>query len=192
MKTNKMRKDRGIGLLVLIIVIAFLLSVGMLLLFVTGTGPEVANNVRLQERAFNAAEAGFDEAWRAINDLLVSGTWTDFAGHYRTKYSSYGDVLGAKWLAFQVPNPQYFRRLTDEELVADLATDLPSVLIPYTQLPTDSSLGYVVFLVDDEQEYGSYKAGFPVNDRDCIVVCIGRAGGNTYARIEVTIEIQST
>jgi hypothetical protein len=192
MKRDKMRKDRGVTLLILIIVIAFLLSIGLLLLFVTGTGPEVANNVRLQERAFNAAEAGFDEAWRAINDLIISGTIADFAGHYRTKYSTYGDVLDVKWLAPNVPNPQYFRRITDEELVADMISDDINVLIPYTQLQNDSSLGYLVFLIDDEKDSGTPQAGFPVNDRDCIVVCIGRAGQNTYARIEVVIEIQTT
>jgi len=187
MKSNKMRKDRGVGLLVLIIVIAFLLSVGLLLLFVTGTGPEVANNVRLQERAFNAAEAGFDEAWRAINDLIISGTWADFAGQYRTKYSTYGDVLDIRWSSPQDPNPYYFRRLTDEELVADMVSDPSNVLIPYTQLPNDSSLSYLVFLINNENEWG-----FPANDRDCLIVCIGRAGQNTYARIEVVIEIQTT
>jgi hypothetical protein len=186
MKREKIRKDRGVGLLVLIIVIAFLLSVGLLLLFVTGTGPEVASNVRLQERAFDAAEAGFDEAWRGINDLIISGTWTDFSDHYRKKYSTYGDVLDYPGTN-STPNPYFFRSLTDEELVADMISDNTNVLIPYTQLPNDSSLGYVVFLIDDENITGA-----TVNDRDCIIVCIGRAGQNTYARIEVTIEIQST
>lgn len=186
MKNHMMRKDRGVGLIVLIIVIAFLLSVGILLLFVTGTGPEVANNVRLQERAFNAAEAGFDEAWRAINDLIISATWADFSGQYRKKYSTYGDVLDYPGTN-DVPNPYFFRSLTDEELVADMISDPTNVLIPYTQLPNDSSLGYVVFLIDDEN-----LTGATVNERDCIVVCIGRAGQNTYARIEVVIEIQAT
>src|SRR5512139_4115424 len=119
MKRDKMRKDRGVGLLVLIIVIAFLLSVGLLLLFVTGTGPEVASNDRLQERAFDAAEAGFDEAWRAINDLIISGTWADFADHYRKKYSSYGDILDYPGTD-ATPNPYFFRSVTDAELVADM------------------------------------------------------------------------
>ena len=186
MKNDKMRKDRGVTLLILIIVIAFLLSVGLLLLFVTGTGPEVASNVRLQERAFNAAEAGFDEAWRAINDLIISATWADFAGQYRKKYSTYGDVLDFPGTD-AVSNPYFFRSVTDAELVADMISDPTNVLIPYTQLPNDSSLGFVVFLIDDENLTGATP-----NDRDCIVVCIGRAGQNTYARIEVVIEIQTT
>jgi hypothetical protein len=186
MKRDKMRKDRGVGLLVLIIVIAFLLSVGILLLFVTGTGPEVANNVRLQERAFNAAEAGFDEAWRAINDLIVSATWADFAGQYRKKYSTYGDVLDFPGTD-ATPNPYFFRSVTDAELVADMTSDNANTLYVNQPLPNDSTLSFTVFLIDDENITGA-----TVNDRDCIVVCIGRAGQNTYARIEVVIEIQTT
>jgi len=68
-----------------------------------------------------------------------------------------------------------------------MISDPTNVLIPYTQLPNDSSLGFVVFLIDDENLTGATP-----NDRDCIVVCIGRAGQNTYARIEVVIEIQTT
>jgi len=186
MNKDKMRRDRGVGLIIMIIVIAFLLSIGLLLLFVTGAGPEVASNVRLQERAFNAAEAGFDEAWRAINDLVISGTWADFGGQYRKNYSTYGDVLDYPGTN-TVPNPYFFRSLTDAELVADMISDPTNVLILNATLPNDPSLSFTVFLIDDENLTGATP-----NDRDCIIVCIGRAGQNTYARIEVVVEIQMT
>lgn len=186
MRRGKVRKDRGTGLIVLIIVIAFLLSVGLLLLFVTGTGPEVAGNVRLQERAFNAAEAGFDEAWRVLNETVIGGTWSDFSGQYRKKFSTYGDVLDFPGTNDN-PNPYYFRSLSDEELVADMTSDLTNTLFVNQPLPNDGSLSFTVFLIDDENLTGATP-----NDRDCIVVCIGRAGQNTYARIEVVIEIQTT
>ncbi len=186
MSQAKTRKDRGSGLIILIIVIAFLLAVGILLLFVTGTGPEVAANVRLQERALNAAEAGFDEAWRVLNDTLVTGTWTDFGGQYRKKYSTYGDVLDDPGTT-TVANPYYFRSLSDAELVADMVADPTNTLFRDEPLPNDSSLTFTVFLIDDEALTGATP-----NDRDCIVVCIGRAGRDTYARIEVVVQIQTT
>ena len=186
MRKGKIRKDRGAGLIVLIIVIAFLLGVGVLLLFVTGTGPEVAANVRMQERAFNAAEAGFDEVWRVLNDTIISGTWADFSGQYRKKYSTYGDVLDFPGPQNN-PNPYYFRSLTDEELVADMEADPTNTLFVNQPIPGDNSLSFTVFLIADESMTGATP-----NDRDCIVVCIGRAGRDTYARIEVVVEIQTT
>ena len=182
MRRGKVRKDRGSGLIVLIIVIAFLLAVGILLLFVTGTGPEVAANVRLQERAFNAAEAGFDEVWRVLNDSLISGTWMDFGSQYRTTFQGQVGLDDPR-------SDNYFRKRTDEELVADMTSDPTNVLCggPNQPLPNDSSLSFTVFLIDDEALTGATP-----NDRDCIVVCIGRAGRDTYCRIEVVVEIQTT
>jgi len=186
MKTKGMRKDRGAGLIILIIVLAFLLSVGILLLFVTGTGSLVAGNVRLQERAFNAAEAGFDAVFRLMNDNIISGAFSDFAGQYRTDFGGSANVLDAPFLSYDVPNPLYFRRLTDEELWEDIENNPGDTIFFNQPLPNDNSLRYTVFLINDE------APGVAANDKDCLVVCIGKAGENTYARIEVKIEIQES
>ncbi len=184
MDKRKTRKDRGAGLIILIMVIAFLLTVGILLLYVTGTGPEVAGNVRMQERAFNAAEAGFDAAWRVLNENIIEGVITDFSTQYRTTYNGQPvlDIPPTESL----DNPYYFRMLTDEELVSEFERDPTNIVFLNQTLPNDPSLSYTVFLIDDE------AGGVIPNDRDCLVVCIGRAGRNTYARIEVMIEIQES
>ncbi len=186
MKTKGMRKDRGVGLIIVILVLAFLLGVGILLLFVTGTGSRVAGNVRLQERAFNAAEAGFDAVFRLLNDNIINGTLSDFAGQYRTDFGGSANVLDEPFLSYDVPNPLYFRRLTDEELWNDVMAAPANALFIDQALPSDASLRYTVFLINDE------PPSVAVNDMDCLVICIGKAGENTYTRIEVKIEIQES
>jgi len=183
MGSPKDHKERGAGIIVLIMVIAFLFAVGLTLLYVTGTGPQVAGNIRLQERAFNAAEAGFDAAWRVLNENIVSGAITDFSSQYRTTYN--GQPLDVPPTS-AVDNPYYFRLLTDAELIAEFERDPTNVLFLNQPLPSDPSLSYTVFLINDE------AGGGTPNDRDCLVICIGRAGRNTYARIEVMIEIQES
>jgi len=182
MKKTGIRKDRGTGLIVLIMVIAFLLAVGIILLFVTGTGSEVAGNIRLQERAFNAAEAGFDEVWRYLNENIVSGAILDFSAQYRTDFNGNVNVLDDP----ADTNPYYFRKLTDEELVADVIKDPANAIFVNQPLPDDNTLTYTVFLINNE------AAGVAQNDMNCIIVCIGRAGRNTYVRLEILVEIQST
>ena len=59
-------KERGVSLIIVILVMAFMLTVGIALVTITSTGPAVAGNIRLQDQAFNAAEAGFDAAWTSI------------------------------------------------------------------------------------------------------------------------------
>src|SRR4030065_1235072 len=108
MNRHRTGKDRGATLIILIIVIAFLLAVGILVLYITGTGPEVAGNMRLQEQAFNAAEAGFDNAWTQIEGSYVGAGWTNFDGHYITQPTALREPLDVI----------YFRKLTDEELLA--------------------------------------------------------------------------
>jgi hypothetical protein len=185
MKKIATRKDRGVGIIILILVIAFLLAVGIILLFVTGTGPEVAGNIRLQERAFNAAEAGFDEVWRVLNENVQSGAILDFSSLYRTDFDGHANVLDDPGTE-ATPNPYYFRKLTDEELLTDVIKNPTNALFVDQPLPDDNSLTYTVFLINNE------ATGVVQNDRNCIVVCIGRAGRNTYSRLEILIEIQST
>jgi hypothetical protein len=185
MKKKGTNNDRGIGIIVLILVLAFLLAVGLVLLYVTGTGPQVAGNVRLQQRAFDAAEAGFDEVWRYLNENILSGAILDFSNLYRTDYDGHANVLDDPGLTGS-PNPYYFRKLTDEELAADIIKDPTNAIFVNQPLPGDSTLTYSVFLINNE------ATGVVQNDRDCIIVCIGRAGRNTYARLEVVVEIQTT
>ncbi|MDH7511851.1 MAG: hypothetical protein QHH14_02765 [Clostridiales bacterium] len=184
MDIRRKRQERGAGIIVLIMVVAFLLTVGIMLLYITGTGPEVAGNVRLQERAFNAAEAGFDAVWRVLNESILNGTITDFSGQYRTTYN--GQPVLDIPPTDSLDNPYYFRMLTDGELVADMERDPSNILFLNQPLSNDTSLSYTVFLINDE------AGGITPNDRDCLVVCIGRAARNTYARIEVMIEIQES
>ncbi|MFQ6038086.1 MAG: PilX N-terminal domain-containing pilus assembly protein, partial [Candidatus Aminicenantales bacterium] len=84
-ETQRPGLERGSGLIVVILVMAFLVSVGVALITVTGIGSRVTGNVRAQQQAFNAAEAGFDAAWIAIEDAFLNETWTSFDGHYLTE-----------------------------------------------------------------------------------------------------------
>lgn len=170
------RRDRGVGLIIMIIVVAFLLSVGILLLYVTGTGSSVAGNVRSQERAFSAAEAGFDATFQGLNASVTGGSISDFASMYRT---TFGGQVGLDDPA----STNYFRRRTDAELWADVVSHPTNAVFVNQTLTTDTSLAYTVFLINDEA-----ITGVTPDNEDCLIICIGRAG-KTYARLEITIEI---
>ena len=182
MRGEKNKKAKGSGLIVVIMVIAFLLAVGIILLFVTGTGPEVAGNVRLQERCFNAAEAGFDSAWRYLNESYLGGLYTNFSGQYRTTYNGQpgldeSDPLGPNYA-------NYFRNLTDQQLVEDIINDPTNAIFVEQPMPNDPNFTYTVFLINDE------ASGISQDDMDCLMVCIGRGPRNSSARLEIEIEIQ--
>jgi hypothetical protein len=181
MKTRGKNPSKGVGLIIVILVIAFLLAMGLLVITVTSTGPAVASNVRLQQQAFNAAEAGFDAALMALTNSLTGGAFADFRAEYRTKY---GTQVG-------LDDPQsniYFRRLTDEQLVDDvqahhgLGDPYISASLP---MPDDSRFSYTVFLINDEGAPGA-----TVDHMDAILVCIGQGPQNTYVRLEIEIAIQ--
>jgi hypothetical protein len=184
MNRQRTGKDRGATLIILIIVIAFLLAVGILVLYITGTGPEVAGNMRLQEQAFNAAEAGFDNAWTQIEGSFVAAGWTNFDGHYITLPTGIGDPLDVN----------YFRKLTDEELLAGVSASDPNMIfykIPYvtTQSGTlDARYAYTAFLIDDE------AGGGDPDPFDALLICIGTVQtGDTFttSRLEIGLGIQS-
>lgn len=184
-----MRKDRGSGLIVLIIVTAFLLAIGIILLFVTGTGPVVAGNIRFQVQAFNAAEAGFDGAWAQIENNFIASGWTSFDGHYLTQP-----------VGIDLPiNPGYFRKLTDEEILSlldqdgDGSADDPNVIfykIPYVVTASgtlDPRYTYTAFLIDDEAGGGTPDAN------DTLLICIGAVQiGDTIttSRLEIGLASQ--
>ena len=80
-------RERGSGLIIVIMIVAFMLAVGMLLLTVTGTSPKASDNMRLQGLAFDAAEAGFNAAWVILNDNFSTRVFTTFDGQYRTTFN---------------------------------------------------------------------------------------------------------
>jgi hypothetical protein len=178
MSAKVRRRERGSGLIVIIMIAAFMLSVGMLLLTVTGTSPKASDSLRLQGLAFDAAEAGFNAAWIALNDGFNSGVYTNFAGHYKTQF---GGVDG-----FDDPlqTDRYFRSLTDDQIIQDcLDHPDPNVLFSSQTLATDPRCSYTVFLVSDEA-----PNTVAPNDNDAILVCIGRGPGGMTKRLEIVLE----
>jgi hypothetical protein len=172
-------RERGSGLIVIIMIVAFMLAVGMLLLTITGTSPKVSDSMRLQGMAFDAAEAGFNSAWIVLNDAFLNRVYSSFAGQYRSNFG------GAPGLDDPL-SPSYFRGLTDEQLVADVAADPTNALFNSEVLATDPRCAFTVFIVNDEAP-GTISA----DDNDCILVCIGRGPRNTYKRLEIVIEVGS-
>ncbi|MCP2519109.1 pilus assembly PilX N-terminal domain-containing protein [SCandidatus Aminicenantes bacterium Aminicenantia_JdfR_composite] len=184
-------KNKGSALIIAILMIAFLASAGILLILVTTTGPRVASNIRLQEEAFNAAEAGFDAAWAVIENFFETEQWASFDGHYLTTDKN-GNNIDTPWINGEV-NPYYFRRLSDEELLNALEGLQPEPTTPglifnrQTFIQDNQNYTYTVFLIDDE-------AGSGTSDpTDALLVCIGTGPGNTTKRLEIEIyvEIQS-
>ncbi len=171
-------RERGVALIIVIMITAFLLAIGVAVLSLSGTGPKVSNSIRQQELAFQAAEAGFDAAWRYLNDASEGGAFMDFSGLCRTSYG------GAEGLDDPL-DVHYFRKLTDEELWTDITNDPTSAIFPPTNLPQDATMSYVVFMVNDE------APGSVPNYADGILVCIGRGPQNTYIRLEIVLEISS-
>jgi hypothetical protein len=185
MNRHKTAKERGATLIVLIIVIAFLLGIGVLVLHITGTGSQVAGNLRLQEQAFNAAEAGFDNAWTLIEGSFVGAGWTNFDGHYISLPTGVNDPL----------DTDYFRRLTDEEILAATSASDPNMLfykIPYITTSSgtlDARYTYTAFLIDDE------AGGGDPDPFDALLICIGtvQMGDSvTTARLEIGLGVQAS
>ena len=83
-----MRFKQGSSLIVVILVMAFMLSVGIALLTITGVAPKISGSVRNQEEAFNVAEAGFEAARVAIASARRGGRPRDAsAGAWRAGQS---------------------------------------------------------------------------------------------------------
>ncbi len=182
--------QRGFGIVIVILVLAFLLSIGLVLLTVTATGPKVAGNVRWQEEAFSAAEAGFDAAYELLESNF-SGFWTSFDTHYLEEPTGIDDPLST----------EYFRKKTDEELLNMLgnfetgSANYTNILFYKTEYINISGTGmdtrhtYTVFLIDDE-------AGAPSSDPgDALLVCIGcvELGGSLVTtRLEIELALQGS
>jgi len=182
-------RERGTGLVVVIMLLAFMMTVGMVLLSTVRTGPEIAGTLRLQRQAFDAAESGFNAAWLEVGRYFVSQDWTSFDGHYVQE--PYG---------IDIPQDEkYFRRQTDEELLAMVgdfsAGSAGSANVIYykefyihTASGLDPRYSYTVFLIDDE------AAGSEAPDAgDALMVCIGAVelGGRiSTARIEIELVVE--
>lgn len=181
--------EKGAALIVVILVLAFMLTIGLVLLTVTATGPRVAANIRSQQKAFNAAEAGFDASWLAIENMFINEAWTSFDGHYLREPSG-----------IDLPqDASYFRKLTDLELLSlldpddDGTCDYANVIF-FNQLyhadesgELDSRFKYTAFLIDDEAGGGTTDPG------DTLLICIGifDQGSNiTTSRLEVGLAIE--
>ena len=192
--TSRSDREKGIGLIIVILVLAFLASVGTALLTVTDIGNKVAGNIRWQEEAFNAAETGFDAAWALLENSFTAGGWTSFDGQYLNQPVGIDDPDITKAESLQY----YFRRLTDRELLAVFAANginQTTTGMLYFHEPyilnaggsMDTRYTYTVFLIDDE-------IGLNITDAtDVLLVCIGTAGtGNNMvtARVEAVIGIE--
>lgn len=198
-----LNRKRGISLIIVIMVMAFLFSVGLLLLSITGTGPRIAGNVRFYQEAFNAAEAGFDASWALLNELFISGqdasgnAWTSFAGHYiEGEKDFHTPFIGGN---DQNPNPYFYQRLTDEEILSEIDKNNDGkpnynnlLFFNYPWIPgqgrSNLDYSYTCFLINDE-------AGGSIEDpKDARLICIGvvRARNKILAtsRIEVLIAFE--
>jgi len=180
-------REKGFGILIVVIIIAFMMTLGIAMLTITGTGSKVAGNIRNQEMAFNAAEAGFDSAWSFLQQSFSEGSWDSFSAHCLV------DPIG-----IDLPSSTYyFRRLTDQEIFAfldpngDGTPDVSNVLffkqafIPVSGGGLDPNITYTVFLIDDE------AGGGTPDPSDVLMVCIGTVGtgaGMTTTRIEIELE----
>jgi len=184
--------EQGVGLIVIIMILAFLLSVGLVVVTTTSTGSQVAGNVRWQQMAFSAAEAGFDASWMAIEGFFSDGIWTSFDNYYLQEP-----------VGIDIPyDAAYFRRLTDEELL-NLIGDFDNGSTPYANIifykqefipqgsGFDPRFTYTAFLIDDEA-YGAAS-----DPSDVVLVCIGAVemGGRlitTRLEIELVVELPGT
>ena len=182
-------KEKGSGLIVVIIVMAFLVTVGVAVITVTGVGSRVAGNLRAQHHAFNSAEAGFDASWIAVEDSFLDEAWTTFDGHYLMDPTGIDLPLDAN----------FFRKLTDQELLSlldsndDGTPDYSNIIffkqefIPNQSGGTDPRYTYTAFLIDNERGGGLSDHG------DALLVCIGTAGTGssmTTSRLEVVLAVE--
>lgn len=184
-----LKQEKGSGLIVVILVMAFLVTIGVALITVTGIGSRVAGNVRSHQQAFNAAEAGFDAAWIAIEDSFINESWMNFEGHYLIEPTGIDLPLDVS----------YFRKLTDLELLSlidnngDGMADYSNVIfcrqefIPAQGGGTDPRYTYTAFLIDDEAGGGTPDPG------DVLLICIGTAGTGpkmSTSRLEIVLAVE--
>jgi hypothetical protein len=178
--------QRGVGLIIVIFVIAFMLAVGLMLVTVTSTGSLVASNIYLQDQAFNAAEAGFDRTWFQLEANYIASGWVSFDGHYVDTPAGIDYPL----------DPNFYGNLTDVQLLAlldqnnDGIPDDPNVIFfkqPYVIGPSgalEDKYTFTAFLVNDE------AGGGAPNPMDALLICVGTVQhGDTIATARLMIEL---
>jgi len=185
------RREAGAGLIVVILIIAFLVAIGIPLLTLTGAGPKISGSFRLHDEAFNAAEAGFDAAWKLIEDNITSGQWTNFTGHYLIQPTGIDIPLDGSGQ----PNAAYFRRKTDQQLLSSFDTNGDGTadvanLIYFQQTfaldgqgNTDTRWTYTIFLINDEAGAGT------ADPADALLVAIGVVRSGTRILDSVRLEV---
>ena len=188
-RNRRAGSQKGSGLIVVILVMVFLVAIGVSLITVTNISSRVTGNVRSQQEAFNAAEAGFDTAWIAVEDFFLNQAWTSFDGHYLTEPPGIDIPLDVN----------YFRYMTDQELLNILDQDgdgnpeSPNVIfykmqyIPLAGGGTDPRYTYTAFLIDDE------AAGGMADHSDALLICIGTAGIGprmSTSRLEIGLAVE--
>ncbi len=196
MKTIGRKRERGAGLFIVILISAGLAAIGVTLVSLTAMGPKLSGSLRNQDAAFNAAEAGFESARTMIENSLSLGAWPTFAGRYLVQPTGIDQPLisGA-------PNPAYFRRYTDQELLALFDTNgdgTPDVanLLFFNQTfalnelgQTDTTLCATAFLINELAGAGS------TDPTKALLVVIGvvRSGTSILAtsRLEIELSCQS-
>ena len=189
-------RERGVGLFIVILIAAGLAAIGITLVSLTGMGPRLSGGLRSQEEAFNAAEAGFEAARALVENNLSLGAWSNFSGRYLVQPTGI-DVP----LVSGAPNPAYFRRKTDQELLVlfdsngDGTPDVANLLFLNQtfalneQGQTDTRLAATAFLINKQ-------AGGGTNDpKTALLVVIGTVRSGTSvlatARLEIDLSCQS-
>ncbi len=168
----RLRRDQGVALIIVVIILFFMVTVGFALMAVTRTGPNIAGNVRWRQQVLDAAEAGADASLKLIGETL-----DDFSVEWRTTYN------GAPGLD-DPTSDYYYRHMTDKQLVDDVLSSSDHYLFADQPLPDDSRLTYTSFLLDG-MSASPTSAG-----AQAILVVIGKGPENTYVRIEIELEMQ--
>ena len=185
-----LNRERGSGLFIVILLVAGLAALGVSLLTLTSMGPKMSGGLRSQEEAFNAAEAGFNAAQSVIKGHFGDGSWLNFEGHTLTQPSN----IDRAFIAANV-NPNYFRRVPDEDLLLALdpgkdGTADYAPLLFFNQTfatnesgATDTRLSYTAFLINDE------AAGGAADPNDVLLVVIGAVRSGTRMLATTRLEI---
>ncbi len=196
MKTMGRKRERGAGLFIVILIAAGLAAIGITLVSLTAMGPRLSGGLRSQEEAFNAAEAGFEAARSAIENNLSLGSWPNFSGRYLVQPTG----IDQPFISGAV-NPAYFRRQTDQELLAlfdangDGTPDVANLLFLNQtfalneQGQTDTRLSATAFLINKQAGGGSNDS----NTALLVVIGAVRAGNRILAtaRLEIELSCQS-
>jgi hypothetical protein len=191
MNIDHRRRQRGSSLIIVILIVALLAAIGIPLLTMTRMGRTIAGSARTHEEAFNAAEAGFENARLLIDGFFSTGVWTGFAGHYLTQPTGIDVPADAEGN----PNASYFRRRSDQDLLAAFDSDgdgtanVPNLLAFHQTFGVDGRgatvprVTYTVFLIDDE------AGGGTSDPSDALLVSIGTVRSGNRILDSVRLEI---